>query len=161
MSRPVWWSPLLAHSTVETASCWSLLSIALRGVESLPVTKRKLRYQWRSDTILCDLKYNIRFFVSIVFYDSALVNTEYNHHHHITITITVFTVCEADRVACFLGVGLGFVHPQSQGSGLSGPSARPPGGRSELWQQRGRGLLGFVGRKNTVQRWEVKMFLWI
>lgn len=61
------------------------------------------------------------------------------------------------RKCCFSGFWAGIIHPESEGSRLSGLRDRPPGGGDELWQQPGRRLLETSRRKDTIQRLEVKM----
>lgn len=56
MSRCVWWSPLCGRWTVETASCWSLRSVASCGGESLPMNKREPRYHRGRAVVSRELK---------------------------------------------------------------------------------------------------------
>lgn len=57
------------------------------------------------------------------------------------------------------GLWASFVHPEPKGPWLFGFPCCPPGGGHELWQQCGCRLLESPGRKNTVQRLEVKHVL--
>lgn len=57
------------------------------------------------------------------------------------------------------GLWASFVHPEPKGPWLFGFPRCPPGGGHELWQQCGCRLLESPGRKNTVQRLEVKHVL--
>lgn len=58
---------------------------------------------------------------------------------------------------CSPGLWAGIIHPESEGSRLSGLPHRPPGGGAELWRQPGRRLLESPRRKDTIQRLDVKM----